>query len=361
MKNAKNKDLENLKSRFNLDFADPKKLAEGFIGLDVIDRVTTVLKYIELARKHLPDKKEEQKKPEKIRAKGMDIVFPGPGVPPRFWWKHARLTGDYNEINFSGDLKDLSTNQGKTKKPFVIDLNGKKQGQLFNAHVKADHTGTEKKDSMSVEAKNVPAGKMAGRGLLSKAMKQGSMDGQFQFYAKGEKDIGGQLEAKLTKIKLDNAVLLNEAGVDSGGSLSTGDELKANFVKSMGRKIESYEPGVTVTAKIIGTWEEPSFKLSTNLTSLLQQVVKESVGEAVKSQSSRLEAKLDAILKDESGELTAKINDLASNLTNNLGGLDADVKKQLEDALGVQLNPLSDGKGGVESPIKLPGLDKIFK
>ena len=67
--------------RINLDFADPQRLMESIIGPTVFERFRTVLKYVQIARQHMPSKKEKETIEERPRAGGTDIRFPTPAAP----------------------------------------------------------------------------------------------------------------------------------------------------------------------------------------------------------------------------------------------------------------------------------------
>ncbi len=355
---AKAKDIDGLLSRLNLDFADPQRLMEGFIGGAAMERFTTGLKYVEMARRHMPSKKEKEEMPARPRAKGMDVEFPRPADPPRFWLKEASLSGSFQDVAASGVLTHVTTDPPRVGKPLRLDLKGQKGAQKFTGEAVLDHVGEVSKDSFVLQASGFDLKEIGAGGMLGEALAQGSGTAEFALNAIGETQIGGHLRASLSGLKFDDAVLLQQVGVDKAASLSREDTLKADFVKNVARSIEKM-PSVSLEAKLFGTWNDPDIKIASNLTSTFANVIKESIGNAVKNQRQQLEAELDNIYKTKSSEIEGTIAGLQSQGGGKLGGLDEKVQQKIKEAAGINLG---GGEGGSPIPgLKVPSLDKLFK
>ena len=223
LKKAKKTDMEYLMGKMNLEFAEPERLVEGLLGKAVLNRLQTTLRYMELARKHLPSKKVKESVPEKPRAEGMDISFPGPEALPKFWLKEAALAGLIQGVGVTGVVTSVTSNPARVGKPAIMTLAGKKGPQTFRAKVIVDHAGDVEKDSFIVEAKGLPVSQMASGGILGKALVGGTSEAEFSFMAIGETKIGGNLKFLLSGLKFDKALLLKEAGLASEGQLSFKD------------------------------------------------------------------------------------------------------------------------------------------
>lgn len=335
---AKKADMNNLMSRFNLDFADPQRLMEGFAGPAVLGKYYTVIRYVELARKYMPAKKEKeaQKEPERPRPGGADIAFPTPAAPPRFWLKTAKLDGSYESIAAQGGLSDLSTDQGRTEKPFKVNLSGQQAGQQFLAGAVMDHTGELPVDSLKLEASNIPVtdlipGAQGGAGKIGLDLRVGGDDG-----------LNGALRLAMSGVKLDPA-MFGDAG---------GDKLKTEFVKNIQGAIEGMKE-IVIEGTIGGTMKDPSLKLNSNLTGAIAGAIKSSVGNLVGDQKKELEGKLNTILLDRQKDLNGKLAGLGDGVNGRLGGLEAEIQKKISEATGLG--------GGSSSPVKIPNLKGLFK
>lgn len=353
LKNSKKKDLDDLMSRFNLDFADPKRLVEGMIGDSVLGKVKVALHYADLARKNMPSKKDQEDLPPRPRFKGIDIRFPTPAAPPRFWLKKASLSGEYQAIAAAGSLTHVTSDPGRVGQPLKLDLTGKSAAQPFLLGVVADHTGSISKDSLALKVGNLDLLNFLKGGFLGDSLKQGVGNVEFNLALVENAPLDGSLKLDMKSLKLDESTWLSKAGVVAA-STKKEDIFKAQFLKNVARGFETM-PAFSVVADIGGTWTDPSLSLRSNAGDMLGKVVKESVGSLVKEQQKELEAKLDGILKEKSSELNQKSAALQDKLNGLFSGLDKDVQEKINKATGMNL---SSGSG---SPVKIPSLDKLFK
>ena len=78
------------------------------------------MKYVEVARKHMPSKKEKDSVRERPRDEGTDVTFPTPAAPPKFWLMKAGLDGLYQGIAASGSLTHLASDPARVGKPFKM-------------------------------------------------------------------------------------------------------------------------------------------------------------------------------------------------------------------------------------------------
>ncbi|MCB4756825.1 MAG: TIGR03545 family protein, partial [Elusimicrobia bacterium] len=361
LENAKKKDVDDIMSRLNLDVFSPKKLAEGFFGASVMNRVQTALHYVQLARKYMPSKKEEESvPPPPVRSKGVDIRFREPTAPPRFWLKKAALSGAFQDIAALGGLLNLNSNPSRVGKPTTMDLKGAKGNTSFILAAVVDHITDVKRDRVRFEAKGMNVQEMMGGSLLGNALTGGQGNVTLSLTAVGEDEISGQLMMNMSSLKIDSAALLKEAGVmpASTPNLSSADKIKANLVENVARSIER-APIVSIEASLGGTWADPSLRFSTNLDNALAKAIKDSVGDVAQSQRKELEAKLNALLKERSGDLEAKVAALQTKLTEQMSGYDSQVQDKVKDATGLNL---SGGQGSSPLPgVNIPSLDKLFR
>lgn len=357
---AKKEDIANLLGRLNLDFADPDRLMQGMIGPAVLSRFQSGIQYIEIARKHMPSAKEKASLPPKPREEGMNIEFPGPGEPPRFWLVKAALSGAYQDITARGDMVHLTSDPSRVGKPFKAIMKGDKGPIAFSLVGLFDHVGDISKDSLSVDVDGLDVKGLLKEGFLGDSLSAGTGRAEAMISLVGENTIGGNIRLILSRLKFDDAKLLTQVGITHMTNLSRADSFKADFMKNVARSMEKM-PAINVDAKLAGTWQDPDLSISSNLTSALGNVIKESLGNAIKEQRAKLEAELNQIVQTKTAELNAKLASLQGKLDGKLGGLDTRIQEKINEATGINLG---GGKEGGSSPvpgIKIPSLDKLFK
>jgi len=159
----------------------------------------------------------------------------------------------------------------------------------------------------------------------------------------------------LSGVKLDREKFAQQLGLDAGDTASTEDALKASFVTNVVQSIEAM-PQISVQAQLLGTWSDPSLKLTSNLTDVLGGAIKTTFGNAVKEQRAQIEAKLNDVMTKEKAQLDAKTAELEKKVNDRINALQAEVDKKINEASGISLSP-----AGGTSPVKLPSLDKLFK
>lgn len=311
---AKKKDVDDLMSRLNLDFANPDRLVEGIIGPLVLQRFQMVFHYIQLARRHMPSRKEKETLPLRPRAKGMDIEFPTLAAPPTFWLMKAVLDGTYESTHASGSLSDLTSDPARVGRPFTVDLKGAQGSKTFSFQSVLDHTGEISKDSLAFQTTGAEV-------VLSLV---------------GEENLGGQIKLTLPALKLDET---------------------SPVMRSIARAIEGMKE-VTVNAQIYGTWKDPSLKISSNLSPVLSSVLKDSVANAAQDQRKQIEARLDQILADKQKEVEAKVAGLDGKL-GQFADLEAKVQQKISEATGINLGD-ADGDSPIPG-LKIPSLKGLFK
>lgn len=358
---AKKRDLDNLKSRLNLDFANPRRLLDGMIGPIVLQRFQQAFRYAELAKKHMPSKVEKASLPPKPRAKGMDITFPTPAAPPTFWLKKAVLDGELRSVAASGSLSHLTSDAAKVGEPFIALLKGEKGAERYAARALWDATKDVSKGDFDIRADGLNAADFVTpeAGGFAAALKEGVLGAGVNFRVDEKGALGGLMNFDLKSMKLDDAPLLALAGLTSVDNLSAQDAFKASFMRNIARGIEKM-PSLEVKAALSGTMDDPNLDFSSNLEGVLSKVVKDTVGGLVDEQTKELKARLDKLQQEKTAELTKKIEELNGKL-GEFGGLQKKIDDEIKKASGVSLSPSSDGSGSLPGGIKVPDLNKLFK
>jgi uncharacterized protein (TIGR03545 family) len=352
---AKQRDVNNLMSRLNLDFVNPDRLVEGLIGPLVVQRVKTAMYYVELVRKNMPSKKDQTILPPKPRATGMDITFPTPAAPPTFWLMKAALEGAYHGVAASGSLTNATSDPSKIGLPCKLSMSGQQNAQHFSLEGLFDHTKDVSADSLSLHASGLNVASLLSTGGPSPDFSQGQARIDLGMALRGESALSGKLEMGLSGLKFAPGVLFKKVGLDPSATLSADDKLKADFINNVGKAIEGMKE-FAVVADITGTWQDPDLKLSSNLGSALSNVIKNSVGTAVGEQRKELESRVNAILVEKTHDLDKQASALESGSNGQFADIQAKIQAKINEATGLQIGP-SGGSTG----LKIPSLNKFFK
>jgi uncharacterized protein (TIGR03545 family) len=319
----------------------------------ILNRFQTVMAYVEKARTYMPNQADKGTiPPPPKRSNGIDIEFPTPAAPPRFWLKHADLEGNYQGVAAAGTLAHATTDPARVGKPLTLDLKGRHETQNFILQAVLDHVTDVSKDNLVLSGVGLPLTQMVSDSAFGKAVRGGTGDARLALNVTGGAGIAGQIQLAMRSIKLDGNELLAQVG---GGG---GDALKATFVNNIAHAIES-TPQIMVNAELQGTFQDPSIKMSSNLTNVFADVVKKSAGELIGKQRQRLEAELDGIVKAKSGEVEEKLKGAETQANQRLAGLNTQVQQKINDATGINLG---GSNGGSPIPgVKLPSLNGLFK
>ncbi|MFT3724525.1 MAG: TIGR03545 family protein [Hyphomonadaceae bacterium] len=272
-------DMKDLQSRLKLPNVDAKEFSQQMFMSMVEKKLGGLAKYVMLARKYMPPKKSAaEKKAEKDaqitppkRGSGVTYRFPITTGYPLFWLKHAAISSETDQSEFSGnikgEIKNLTSDPAFLGLPTLLLAKGDfpKQGiSGLDAKITLDHTSDISKDTMNVTLASFPMAeyklsdsrdvKLAIQSAKGSSVMDASLiDQALSVSMKNTfKDIKYDLEAKNNVVKdIIDAVLKGIPVVDMNanvkGSLSNfdvginsnlGDELSKGFQKQLQAKID---------------------------------------------------------------------------------------------------------------------------
>jgi len=129
-----NDDVNNIAAQFAIPTLDFRYMTRVLFGNVWLDRVDTVIYYMSLVRKYMPEKTPEQTKKPQVqeRMQGRNVIFPLRGVLPSVWIANVSITGttggegkdDPNPIAFKGYVKNITTNQNLVGAPMTMEISG---------------------------------------------------------------------------------------------------------------------------------------------------------------------------------------------------------------------------------------------
>ena len=167
-----NDDVNKIAAQFaipSLDFRDMTRILFGSAWLSKVD---SVLYYMTLVRKYMPEKTpEETNKPQaQPRASGRNVIFPLRGVLPSFWIANISITGstggegkdEPNPIDFKGFVKNVTTNQQLIGVPMTMEISGvNAQKQSMKLTGKFNRLDKVAQDTINFEMTGVSGDKLS--------------------------------------------------------------------------------------------------------------------------------------------------------------------------------------------------------
>lgn len=309
-----NKDIDMLMDKYALTPGGIANITRTLFGDAAgvwADRGVQALKLLS----YIPSR--SQVDPEKTRAprgKGVDVPLRDEMTLPDLWVKKADLSVTIPAGVISGEALNISSDQVLLKKPSTFKVSGQdlKGGATLTASGTLDRTvPAEPKDEVKLnyggwsvadlklsESENLPV-------TLRKGL--GTVDGSVIMRGEG-------LEGS---VQIDLASVVLEAGGSEGTSL-------ASAMRTALKGVQKF----SVTADVGGTLDDPKIRLSSDLDALLKDVV----GQAGKEEAAKLEAGLRAGIEEKTGPAMADAQKSLASLESAKAQL-ADIKAGLEEAL----------------------------
>lgn len=338
-------DVADLQKKLQIPSIDPKEFSTQLFMAQVEKRLTSVRKYIAIARKYMPPgktaaekaaAKEEELVPRK-RGEGKTYRFPITKGYPLFWLKKAAISSQLSQSewagNASGEILDLTTSPVDLGRPTRLHLAGdfpkqKIHGLEFQATL--DHTKEQARDSFKAAVGSFPVlnqmfSDTADVKLgLREATGSGSVSGVMA---------GDGVSMSLSS-KFDRPQFLFEA--------------KSGPVKEIVGAILAGIPAVTMNAGVSGSWDKFNININSNLGEELsrgfQKQLQAKLGEA--------KAKLDAFVNEKIGPNKKKAQDALAGLTGGPGKLLSGKKEELNKAFASAKGSASPSGGGAKNLLK---------
>jgi len=270
-----------------------------------------------------------------LRAKGSDVRFEEKEPLPDFLIRVARVSVQLPMGDFSGAVKNITPDQNILGQPLMFAFSGEKLSGVrsvrFDGAVNRVSPGSPK-DSINLRLDDYK--------IKAKSISQ---DSSLPLtLEKGDADL--DLKAVLAKGFIDATVAANLQGVriSAGGT---------DAKSGIGRAVASALSGVSsvgVNARITGPTDNYQMQISSNLDDIL----KNAAGSILKDQVAQFENKLRAAISD-------KVSGPLQETKGSLGGfesLGAEVENRISQLTGIQGAGVQKQSpfGGFQLPFKLP-------
>ena|GEM_PF-3584222 len=319
----------------------PQGITQGILGPPLFGRVQTVLGLMNKVQNMLPDTKTKGP-PPRVR-QGQDIPFPFRHRWPAFHLKTASLSGTTRgrrPIHYTGTLKNISSD------PVLV-------GEPLSLHI----SGAEKERSFMLKAVVTPSRpvgqsyEIAYAGWPLDGVELGQWKGPIVMETgrgrmRGAVNVKGNVLQGRLETEADGVRLLHKTDAQNPGILY--------------RAVDDFLAGIrqgAVTAVITGTFQNPSFDLTTNLDNEFRKALAGAVDKQLGELKQILEKQAEVLLAKETEKLSELLSTKGTDVLNklNLKGQNADV---LQEQMQKALTELSD-RGG--RSIKIPDFKNIFK
>jgi uncharacterized protein (TIGR03545 family) len=327
IEDAKDQDVKDIMSKFDVNVIDAGSLERALIGPVWYERVNKALEIAALAKKYLPPmkKKGNQKIIERKRGAGRDIVFVAD--LPDLWIKDIEVTtkGSTDKYMITGSIKDITTGQAVIGKPIVFKLSMEKGGVVFGAEGRINHI-SEVNDSYTIYAKNLPP---ALSGI--KDMDYGSVK-----MKNAVMDYRADVRSTDPETSVTGSALLKKMGFECAD--------KNNISYQVLSALDSLKISFAVKQSSSGT----NIAISSDAMQAIKKGLDKIYGSKVTEAKEKAKKEIENVLKNETKGLTKTIGDSSGALQSQVKGYDdkekgvsgqidrqkADIEKKIANAAG---------------------------
>ena len=336
-------DMRDLQTRLKLPKIDSKEFSQQLFMTFIEGKLVSLQKYIAVARKYMPPKKTEAEKlakqDEEIvprrRGEGKNYRFPITTGYPLFWMKHAAISSELGQSEFSGDIKgeikNLTTDQVFIKKPTEILMAGnfpKQQVMGVDAKITLDHTTDTPKEGMVLKVAKFPTGAYQLSNSPDVRLGIQESTGSSQLVAAlVNQEITVDIENKFNGVKFDL-------------------DAKNKHVKEIIGNILNGIPVIDLNAKVRGSFSDFSLHINSNLGEELAKGFQKQLQAKLAEAQAQLRALVDQRIGKERDKLKGEMDKTVASLTKDLGVKKEEADKVIADAKAHIEG--SKGKGGTK-------------
>ncbi len=324
-----NEDIRDLQDRLKLPNIDGKEFSQQLFMQMVEQKLVGVRKYAEMAKHYMPPKRtaeeKQAKKAERLvppkRGEGKNYRFPITTGYPLFWMKHAAISSELGQSEFSGnikgEIKDLTTDPVFIQKPTLILAKGDfpNQGiQGLDAKITLDHTKEQAKQSMVVSIAAFPVGeqKLSDSADVRLALAQ----------ATGSSVLNATLVDETITMEMKNTFTSPKYDLQAKNKIV--QEIIGNIINDI--------TTITLNAKIVGSFSDFAVNINSNLGDELAKGFQKQLQAKIDEAKAKLRALIDERIGAEKAKLKAEMDKVLGGVTKELDAKKAEVDKTVSDA-----------------------------
>lgn len=329
LENMVNEDLKDLQTRFKIPDLDPKAFSQQlFMGM-IEKRIAGFSKYIAVAREYMPPPKTKEEKAAaqaakivpRQRGEGRNIRFPVTTGYPLFWWKHAAISSELGQSEYSGDIKgelrDVTTDPVYLKRPAVLRLSGnfpKQNVSDVQAKIVVDHTTPQARETADIIIGAYPLGEQ--KLSESPEARLGIKEAQ------GSTHMAAVLVDQSLTMQIQNRF----------ESVQYDWEAKNKIVNEIVGKVLNGIPTITLNANIKGSFSDLSIHLNSNLGEELAKGFKAQIQAKIEEAKAQLRKMIDEKIGGEKAKLKAEMDKALAGLKSTVDSRKKEVDKAVSDA-----------------------------
>lgn len=286
----KEKDYRALAEKIKLPSITFGNISEALFGRVWIERVNSVIYYINLARKYMPSRKKDEKIIKK-RLKGRDISFPRKDLPPDFLIKKISLSGSISgsePLNFSGEATNITSDPVLIGQPTIIEIKGSKGNRTLFFLANFDHTQPIPHNSI----------KISYSGFKTTSLKIPSSE-YLPSFEKSISKLSGEFVMKGDL--LDCGINL---AMDNISTPDTRDDEVGRVIKSLWTGINN----IFVEAKISGTTEDFKISVTSNIEKIFSERLRVLLGEKIAEIQKKIKTEIDRLTNETKNEVLKEFN-----------------------------------------------------
>jgi len=330
-------DIANISKRMNLPSLDPKTIAKMLFGNELLDKITELKKYQDMASEYMPKKKGKLEAPiKKPRGKGRDYRFGTPNSYPLFWLKLASIDSKNDQGIVKGKIENITTNQRQI-------------GKLTTGQINADFPGENVRDIVShleIDHRDNPVLRMdATIGSFPVAGKALSDSKDVTFIIK-QANTKSEMKATLTPENVD--MTLN----NSLTNITYETKAKSPQVQEVLTDVSSKTKTLTLDAKGKGKWDSIKFDIKSNLAQAIQNSVQSLVQEKINKAKAKIKADVEKQIAGTKKQIDDKVASLKGQYDKQLNQGKAQLAKIQDDLDSTKKKAEKDAKGGTEKKLK---------
>jgi uncharacterized protein (TIGR03545 family) len=326
-------------------------VAKILFGDRVIQLIQSPLGYVGTARYYA--EKMELTKPEKEsppRLKGQDIYFAAPQVLPEFWVKQISLSGEvWNEMQISGKVENLVSQQKLIGKPTTINISGTRRDQAALQLVTTlDYLQEVPQEKIELNLQNMPLSnvKLTNFALLPQKIQQGKgkLSAVLNFSGR---DFESDIRFAASNLKFDYP--------DKPANMD------ARLVK-LSRSITESLILVTMEAKAVQAQGDFKLRINSNLDELIASRFKGILSEEIQKAKQQIEERVRQEVEKYRQELETLVAQKEQELRGQIQKVEDEVKKQKEQIKQKQKeieNQIAAGKNKLQQKLQEEGKDKL--
>lgn len=324
-----NEDIKDLQTRLKLPNIDGKEFSQQLFMQMIESKLVGVRKYAEMARHYMPPKKsaeqKQAKKEEQLvprrRGEGKNFRFPITTGYPLFWLKHAAISSELGQSEYSGnikgEIKDLTTDPAFIGKPTLLLAKGDFPNQGISgvdAKITLDHTKEEARESMDISVASFPVGesKLSDSSDVRLALAQ----------AKGSSVLNAVLVDQALTVEIKN----------NFNNLKYDLEAKNKVVKEIIDNILKDIPTISLNANVKGSFSDFDVHINSNLGDELAKGFQKQLQAKIEEAKAQLRKLVDERIGAEKNRLKAEMDKTIGGLTKDLDAKKAEVDKTVNEA-----------------------------